>query len=722
MKYLSSLIFFLVLAATGFCQPKTTPKAKPKEKAPTQKEMQAEIKNAHKMMEEMMSEMSDEDKKMMDSLGVKMPDLKNVKAPEMTDAQLAEAWEDEDRIVPKKDAKRIAAIAAVSAARTAEYITMLHQKTAATLDAKLVTAGNKMFAEIMAVAKDKQQAGNMALGFWMSGQPELTLYLLGKITAEDATQTDNVSNYAAALTMLGGEHLAIPLLQNLNTRFRKNSTILNNLGQAWFGLGEIQKAEKYLDSALSVLPHHPQANMTKAAIEEHKGNTTKAAEHVKKSIHYMYSKDKEDKLNQLGQKITRKDLRVPFKPGSDPLGLQLTNRPDYPISVAKVKALYPNWESFNAACDSRLEKMQEEYEQYAKKYEESVGDMAKNAMKMINSGKVQPFISLHPMARKAGMVLQQLETYYGEKFKNLASRYLSMQNDIQTLRKKILPPAADVVPCDVRRAWADKLLEAINTRKKSYDDEELNVVRQYCNELVYWSQFTSVDEKAFKMIQLKHQMLWIQKNREKQPLDMSIFKDAFQDCTEKEEGKRGKLPDFDDVACNYKKTIDWHLVKWEMNCSKTKITYRQPFQTITEDYVGDKYVGGTLSFQVSTKAKGKIGPVDVEASVGAEVNQQLDENRNVKDWDGTITTGVKGSVGMSEGPAKLGAEAAEEFVVEFGPNGITDAAAVSRAEATAGLYNQSVTIKASDRVSLISGKHTRTSSGSMKGIILDRWK
>lgn len=712
------LLLFLLSTNTVVGQPKT----KPKEKAPTQKDMQSEIENAKKMMNEMMSEMSDEDKKMMDSMGIKMPDLKNLKAPKVSDAQLAEAWEDDTRIVPKKDVKRIGAIPVVSPGRMPAYISMLHQKTTAALDAQLVTAGNKMYTEIMAVAKSRQKAGNMAIGFWMSGQPELTLYLLGKITAEDATQTDNISNYASALTMLGGEHLAIPLLQNLNARFRKNSTILNNLGQAWFGLGDIVKAEKYLDSALAILPHHPQANMTKAAIEENKGNTSKAIQHVKKSINYAYSKEKEDKLNKLGYKLTRKDLRIPFKPGSDPLGLQLTNRPDYPTSVAKVKALYPNWQSFNEACDKSLEKMEEEYNSYAKKYGESSMAMAKNAMAMINSGTQQPFISLHPLNRKASMALQQLEKYYGEKFKNLASAHLSMQSDIESLRKKILPPAADNVPCDVSRQWADRLLEAINSRKKKYDDEELNLVRQYCNELVYWSQFTSVDENAFRMIQVKHQMLWIQKNREKQPLDMSVFKDAYEDCTEKEEGKRGKLPDFDDVACNYKKTIDWHLVKWEMNCSKTKITYRQPFQTITENYVGEKYVGGTISYQVSTKAEGKIGPVGVEASVGAEVNQYLDENHNVKDWDATVKTGVSGSVGIKEGPAKLGATVAEEFVVEFGPNGITDVAAVSSAEASAGAFDQTVTIGASDRVSLISGNHTRTSSGSMKGVILDAWK
>src|SRR5690606_28512470 len=117
------------------------------------------------------------------------------------------------------------------------YLSALHQQLSAKLDKKVVEIGNKLYTEIKTKSANLQQAGNMAIGYWISGQPELTLFLLSKICMEDVAQPDNLCNYAAALTMLGGEQLAIPILQNLNSKFRKNSSILNNLGQAWFGLG-----------------------------------------------------------------------------------------------------------------------------------------------------------------------------------------------------------------------------------------------------------------------------------------------------------------------------------------------------------------------------------------------------------------------------------------------------------------------------------------------------
>lgn len=84
----------------------------------------------------------------------------------------------------------------------------------------------------------------------MMGKVEFALYIMGKACIDDPSNTDNRNNYAAMLSMCGAPQLAIPLLNSLNQRFPKNSTVLNNIGQAWFGLGDIDKANAYL----TVLP------------------------------------------------------------------------------------------------------------------------------------------------------------------------------------------------------------------------------------------------------------------------------------------------------------------------------------------------------------------------------------------------------------------------------------------------------------------------------------
>ena len=232
MKKYISLFIFILCTIAAFSQ--TGKKSVAKEKPPTQKEMEAMMKDAEKMM----GEMSADDKKMMDSMGFKMPSFKNV--PKVTDKQLADAWEDENRIVPKRDVGRIAAIPkAVATEKMGSYIDAVQKKIAAALMPAVVTMGNKVYAYIQANSKSTDEAGNMAMGLWMAGHTEIALYVLGKVSAQNGSSVDNTSNYAAMLSMLGAQHLAIPILNNLNARFPKNSTVLNNLGQAWFGLGEI---------------------------------------------------------------------------------------------------------------------------------------------------------------------------------------------------------------------------------------------------------------------------------------------------------------------------------------------------------------------------------------------------------------------------------------------------------------------------------------------------
>ena len=65
------ILVFLLLVSFGFAQKKPVEKDKP----PTQKEMDEMMKE----MEGAVNEISPEDKKMMDSMGIKMPDVKAIK-------------------------------------------------------------------------------------------------------------------------------------------------------------------------------------------------------------------------------------------------------------------------------------------------------------------------------------------------------------------------------------------------------------------------------------------------------------------------------------------------------------------------------------------------------------------------------------------------------------------------------------------------------------------
>ena len=358
-KYL--FLISLVFITGNLVVAQTKPKPKQKEAAPTQKEMEDLMKEAQKEMDNM----SDEDKKMMDSMGIKIPSFKDV--PKVSDKQLADAYEDENRIVPQKDAARINTALAVTLSNTEmrAYINKTHQAVLV----KLSPAAKAKAAEIyQQIIKLNSSAANTAIGLWIDGKPTLALYLMGEACKADPANAINLNNYAAFLTMCGAEQIALPILNNLNKRYPKNSSILNNITQAWLGLGDIARAEKYADSTIRIYAWHPQANMAKCLIEESKGNIPAAIEAAKKSISKAYSTEKETKLNKLGYDLKSDDLNWDRPMPQDALGLLKFTWPEYPLNVEENKLLELKWRNFINDCEGKIDELKIKQERLEQEY------------------------------------------------------------------------------------------------------------------------------------------------------------------------------------------------------------------------------------------------------------------------------------------------------------------------------------------------------------------
>ncbi|MBL0134599.1 MAG: hypothetical protein IPP79_11630 [Chitinophagaceae bacterium] len=101
------------------------------------------MKEAQKALDEM----DPEDKRMMDSLGIKMPSFKEV--PNIGDAKLKKAFEDDTRLVPLKDNARIASIYKfpITESNVATYLSSTNVSVVSKLDVaknhKLNKPGNR---------------------------------------------------------------------------------------------------------------------------------------------------------------------------------------------------------------------------------------------------------------------------------------------------------------------------------------------------------------------------------------------------------------------------------------------------------------------------------------------------------------------------------------------------------------------------------------------------
>lgn len=639
-----------------------------KEKPPTQKEMEEMMKEAEKMM----GEMSPEDKKMMDSMGIKMPDFKKTakSVSGVTDKQLATAWEVENLIVPKKDAARISTIAKtpLTAATMGAFITDAHNKTLALLWPASKSLAEKLYAQMKASGKNSDVIGNTAAGLWIMGRIQPALYIMGRICTEDPSNTDNLSNYASMLSMSGIQQTAVPVLNYLDAKYPGNSTILNNLGQAWFGLGDMEKAEKYLDNVIRIYAYHPQANLTKSFIAESRGNKADAVALVKKSMLHSYSEEKEERLRKLGHTLTSKDVTLPKNPKADALNLGGSAPPPYPMSVDDCIALEPVWKAYRAQLKEQAAAMGKQL----KAAEQTAADMQQKRMNAdlniikasMAAGSPQGMITPVPIHAKAAYIKQnEVTDEYRRKTEELGKKVadfisttavqLKKDYDAQMdkLREADLEQTGEGKPnkdfCPRYKETSDNYLRAHNGAVEPFFKEYLEIQKKYLNEMTYWQMYSEWPEK-FEAYKLIAKISWLGALGAEPPISFQSIT-QFK-CNTPLQKSGGKLSNFDDVACKYHSEITLFIGKMKSDCSRftTEVDFGALKLGLKQDMDKETFADQFMSCSVEMGAKAgkdvKLGPLSVEASAGARVGIEIDRN-GVKDV--YITGGVKAGAGTT---------------------------------------------------------------------------
>jgi len=668
-------IFFIILSVY-FLISNTQAQTKPKEKAPAANEMDEMMKNAQKELDNM----SPEDKKAMEDLGVKIPSLKET--PNITNQQLQNANNETVSAVPKKDPARIA---------TALSVTLNDAGMVAYIDKVHTLVSNKMKPDYKVRAEEIDQLlsqnntssaaqGQTAIAFLMEGKPMLALFLLGK-ACKKLPDADNLNNYAAVLTNLGAEQLAIPILNNLNTHYPQNSTILNNIGQAWFGLGDIEKANEFIDKAIRIYAYHPQANFTKCLIEESKGNIMGAIQAAKFSIKRGYSLQKANKLEKLGYKLKSDDLDWNPPMPKDELGLAKFKWPAYPKNVEESKLLEPAWDKFKEECNNKINELQSQQAILEKQMIDQQQIRAAQLLQTSQTGfQAKPFPEMADKAIvKLGPTVKGIEAVNNYVFANEFQPVLKANEKIEELkmiedaeltvfRKKYEDKFGDgksnpfAAACKDENEIKNNFLNEANTLMGQRERVYLNYTSSQIDNLLYYRKYTQwPDEYAWTTVVA--QISWLtQISRQ-----VVMFRSESNYCqyaVKEDKPKLDSLQNFDDVACKYISTTDLGCYKitsqcsrliGEFNCGGIEIKMKQNDET--DRFSGSVYVGASKSVSV-----GK-GPISAEAELTAAVGVELSESGKTDlvgkvganiNLAGQTVAGVEGRAGVNSGPSISG--------------------------------------------------------------------
>lgn len=679
------------------------PPANPKEMAEMMRKMQQE-----------MDKLSPAQKKMMQDMGIGAPAMPAM--PTVSNSQYAQAAG--LQTVPPRDAARIAQIPASPLTPSALNAFVNNAQTIVTgkLNAHAKSLGDRILVQLKSEGKSNLGMGNAAVGLWMMGRAQTALQVMGSVYKVEPNNADNISNYAAMLSMSGGEQWAVPMLEHLNTRFPNNSTVLNNLGQAWFGLGVIDKAARYLQDAVRLSPYHPQANYSLSFIEESRGNKAAAVEAAKRAIKAGYTRDKHNRLRKLGYKLQGDDLDFPFKPDPDPLGLNNFKLPPMPFSVDDNVQYGPAWDDFRNQTDARMEDLARKRKVLMTPKIQAATEFGKKVVGNLGNAVAPPLGESRGRNHLVELKLKAMDApgNTNERYRrsrkaldDFAGSYQALSaaydKEIEVLREesRAIEARAKVEGgvatdfCEKAKAVTTRYISEWNRKLDTLGADFQKQTRLKLSEELFWKQFSKSAED-FELEKVNAQSEWLAALKVSGVQFDSDRKSISYCLTKQGKPQRyGKLADFNDVHCEYHSKLDLGLGSIESHCNKMETKLGVGFlklglkQDMDKDGFADQFISCSAQVTVGLKdEKNKVdlGPVSVEVSAEAGIGIEIDRS-GISDLYVTV-----------EGKAEVGTNAIEKTgeQSEMGGLGVKDATI------GAGVIG---------RISLISGKTSIEGSG-----------
>ncbi len=581
--------------------------------------------------------------------------------------------------------------------------------TAATVAPKLSPESREFAEQIyrtLAPEYSPAAIGNTAVGLWMVGRLQVALHLMGKAVAADPTNLDNQCNYAAMLTMSGGAELAVSALELLARKYPDNSTVLNNLGQAYYLADDEEKAEQTLTRALAVAPSHPQAAATAAQIAEGKGNKTMAASLAKQAVQRSLSRDKLNDLRKLRIKLTLDDLKSYRPADPDPLGLKNFIHPEFPRNAVEEARTRPEWKAFYDDIESRVKAIMQERHAVAAPQQAAAMAQAQAVLAQLQAGQMpttpqkssanttniggvsistsnpDSTKTIRPRAQRAEVMLRLLREDNGAKFRLQQAKQALEALNTQTrqLIRTEYGPAFEKLDrkqanqmgeglanesfCDQFTALADKYLAVWSDQRAELFDAYLHQLRLKLSEEIYWKQFVQPPAQ-FRLTVLDAQIEWLAAYRASGVHADGTIRDdrgmiplqVDEECLrEKKTPRKFRLANFNDTHCQYHSELNLPLGSIISDCDKmvstlgvgpVKLGLSQDMAQGT-DFV-DSFVSCNVEISAGKSAGVEVGPISVE--VGVEGGLGVEIGR-----DGIQDVYVTGKVEASAGPLSSGAE------------------------------------------------------------------
>ena len=210
----------------------------------------------------------------------------------------------------------------------------------------------------IAVGQNTEVLQQAAIGEFYADRPEQSMLLAIEAALKNVNDQTAWNNLAAIMNMTGFEHKAVPILMNQLQSDPNNSMLLNNMGQAYLGLGDIGMAELFLKQCLQHDPLNPEANRSMGMIKFFYEQYEEGMRHFEKEMEVAYrrssmallrGKDKAFNIYQL-----RKKRNVPSRNYFGELSFQNFKVPTLPARTDETAAAKIAGESFSQSVAAEM--------------------------------------------------------------------------------------------------------------------------------------------------------------------------------------------------------------------------------------------------------------------------------------------------------------------------------------------------------------------------------
>ena len=466
-----------------------------KEKPPTQKEINEMMKEAKEMMND------PEVQKAMKEAGFNLPDMDAVQKAGNFAVQNVGKSQFEKPAKITAEAKAAALKLRLNDANLQDYLDKVHARVQQLLSKGRKDSLNKLISQLNSV----EELSELGVMLFYLDAPSDAVWCLTKAAAKDRTDHSTLNNLSAILNMIGAENISLPVLRYLETMHRDNSTVLNNLGQALFGLGEIEESKKKFEECLRIYALHPQANMAMCLIKESEGKDP--GKNIQQSLEGAFTQEALTMAQQRDIKLDPKKFKFRTRPDKYEYFNPLKYLPPAQCeNVWEAKEKEEQWKGWAKQIGQISDIMKEKREYYiSKAEEEGIKDIMHNFFKPPFALKAQFMVNMYIEAYANAM--QDAVNYHENQYKEAMTK---IDNDAAEKLSRIEKTYADRFgeggdnPFEEYCAAIDNVYNEVlkktaelNSHFNSYYS---NNIRMYATELMYWIQMYPGNQNGNKAV------------------------------------------------------------------------------------------------------------------------------------------------------------------------------------------------------------------------------